>query len=165
MKWRRALLPASRDKISLTGASQNLVRPEFLRKSRRPRLPEGHGGYRGRGGVGGDQLSQYRQAVPRVDDSVRVRFAGQPGDQRRLLLHPLRRKQFYGGQHGELHAESQQHSLDISRQQRHVSLRRQRRIHNPEIQILSRDRANDAWSRGTGGETNSLTIKSTNDIS
>src|ERR1019366_10192452 len=41
MKWRRALLPASRDKISLTGASQNLVRPEFLRKSRRPRLPEG----------------------------------------------------------------------------------------------------------------------------
>src|ERR1035437_6599993 len=74
MKWRRALLPASRDEISLTGASQNLVRPEFLRKSRRPRLPEGHGGYRGRGGVGGDQLSQYRQPVPRVDVSVRVRF-------------------------------------------------------------------------------------------
>ena len=43
MKWRRALLPASRDEISLTVASQNLVRPEFLRISKRPRLPEGHG--------------------------------------------------------------------------------------------------------------------------
>ena len=94
------------------------------------------GSYRG-GNAGAidypDVGSQFHELI----DSVRVRFARQRRDQRRLLLHQFQRKQFHGGPTWRTSMPSASANSTFLGNTDHWSLQRQCRIHNPEIQILS----------------------------